>query len=58
MKVERIIILKKITNKFSIKICKINKNLNVFIKFKFRSIHDNINSHKVHFDFVFIYYEF
>ena len=55
IKIKKIFILKKITNKFLIEICKINKNLNVFMRFKLRLIHDNINLHKVYFDFIFIY---
>ena len=44
-------------NEFLIKICKINKNLNVFIKFEFRSIYNNIDLYKIYFNFIFIYQE-
>ena len=58
MKIKKLIILKKITNEFLMKICKINKKLNVFMRRKFRSIYNNINLHKIYFDFIFVYQEF
>ena len=49
--------IKKITNEFSIEICKVNKDFNIFMKFELRSIHDSINVHRFPFDFIFVFQE-
>ena len=58
MKIKKNHYFKTITNEFSIEICKIKKNLNIFMRLKFRSIHDNINSQKTHLNLMFVDQEF
>ena len=57
MKVKEIPILKKIIIEFSIEIDKVNKNLNVFVRFEFRSVYNNIDLFRIHFDLIFVYQE-